>query len=133
MPDQIMTPTCPQCHRILKKYSNEKVDEYYMCMDCKITVNPYTTINQEMNADIPDKIRYQNAPSQNAIDESYKKGYNAAVKDCLLRLKIAKRLLDSPNKEPTVKLMIHEIFHLIDQFMSLSLSEVEQNHHDGEK
>ena len=31
-------------------------------------------MNQEMT-DVPDNIRYTNAPSQNAIDEAYKKGY----------------------------------------------------------
>ena len=61
---------CPYC--ITRNVQHFAPRNSFYCQHC----------NKEF-PDIPETIRYQNAPSQNAIDEAYKKGYLNALRDVI--------------------------------------------------
>lgn len=72
---------------------------------------------------VEEDIRYQNAPSQNAIDEAYKKGYMQAIDD--LKPHIDK--LGSQHKSQAYDV----IFCTLDRLLCRMINNI--NHHHGDE
>ncbi len=53
----------------------------------------------------------------------YKVGYNQGVSDCRLRLEIAMKLLNLPDKNDLVRDLTQEVFKLVDELMGCLVKE----------